>query len=164
MENPVVIPNLVRKVTELFAIDKEHQIDALDDIKAIAFGDGIIGSSIDQEPWKDQWWHELQTASFPRKTVSQLQIYNCPTLSLRQYLSHKVWHQKLLDRLRSARHLTQLAHDKNTNHLDIRAMELNQLSKGYEMMNSFLMPDSSEREKAMEDMYQRESEGGKHPL
>jgi hypothetical protein len=76
LETPVVIPNLVRTVTELFAIDKEHQIDALDNIKAIAFGDGISGSSIDQEPWKDQWWHELQTASFPRKTVSQLQIYN----------------------------------------------------------------------------------------
>jgi hypothetical protein len=43
-------------------------------------------------------------------------------------------------------------------------LELNQLSKGYEAMNNILMPDEAQRARMMNEMYQKESEGGKYPL
>lgn len=70
----------------------------------------------------------------------------------------------MLERLRSVQALTRLAHDKNTENLDLRAKELKKLSKGYQMMQDLLMPGKEERSGMMEDMYQRESEGGRHAL
>lgn len=81
-----------------------------------------------------------------------------------QYLSHKRYHQRLLERLRSVRELTQLAHDKNKEQLQRRAKELNILTAGYDMMKEVMMPNSAAQSEMMDCSYARESKGGRHPL
>ena len=159
----MVIPDLVQSCAQMLNSDWKDQFNGLDRLHAIALpvGDGTI---IDQEGWKEEWWNELCTASFPHKDASCFLIFKGLKLSFLRYGSHKQWHQRLLERLRSLRELTRLAHDKNTSHMDICALELNQLADGYNMMNHLLMPDSSDCARMMDDMHCKESEGGRHPL
>ena len=165
MKHPVTIPYLVEKCAAFLSVNQEDQNEALDVLQGMAFKDGMKATNIDQEKWKEEWWNELEAASFPCQDVSSLIKFNGPTLrQISQYLSHKRKRQKLLDRLRSVQELTRLAHEKNTENLDLRAKELSKLSKGYQMMNELLMPDKFERSRMMEDLYEQESEGGRHPL
>ena len=62
------------------------------------------------------------------------------------------------------RELTARAQEMNTSHLDSCAMELNQLSDGYNLMNNMLMPDSEKLAGIMDNLYLKESAGGQHPL
>ena len=72
LERPMVIPDLIRKTTKLFYIvNPEARINSLDGLKATALADG---STIDHVGWEDEWWNELESATFPQKNVSYFPI------------------------------------------------------------------------------------------
>jgi hypothetical protein len=63
-------------------IDDEDQIEGLDVLRKEAFQDGNKASDIDQEHYKEEWWNELATATFPRQDVSLLLLTcNCQILT-----------------------------------------------------------------------------------
>lgn len=71
LEEPMHIPPLIRKCAHIFSVNKcEDQMNGLDAIHTVAFYNGAVPSSIDQGEWKEQWWNELPTASFPQSDVS----------------------------------------------------------------------------------------------
>ena len=51
--------------------------------------------------------------------------------------------------------MTRRAAGENSVHLNHQALELNQLTDGYNMMSKLLIPDNDERAKMMENLYNR---------
>ena len=62
-------------------IDEDAQIEGLDVLRQEAFQHGQKVTDIDQERYKEEWWNELATASFPCQDVSSLLPCNCQILT-----------------------------------------------------------------------------------
>jgi hypothetical protein len=131
---PAAVPFLVKKCAEFLMFNENDQIGVLDVLKGMAFKDSMKVTNINRERWKEEWWNELGTASFPCQDISGFPIIN-----------HKT--------------LTCLAHDKNTENLDLQAKELKKLSKGYKMMQDLLMPGEDERLGMMQELSPRADMG-----
>jgi hypothetical protein len=67
---PAAVPFLVKGCAAFLMLDDNNQIEALDELKGIAFKDGMKPTDIDQGRWKEEWWNELEAASFPCQDVS----------------------------------------------------------------------------------------------
>jgi hypothetical protein len=71
---PAAVPFLVEKCAAFLMLDENNQIEALDELKGMAFKDSMKPTDINQGRWNEEWWNELGAASFPCQDVSGFPI------------------------------------------------------------------------------------------
>jgi hypothetical protein len=70
--NAITIPDLVKKAFEMVKPDDRQELKSLQELYDFAVSHGGLPEVVDPKGWEEEWWNDLQRASFPCYDVSPL--------------------------------------------------------------------------------------------
>ena len=70
--NAITIPDLVKKAFEMVRPEDRQESESLQELYDFAVNHGGLPEVVDPKGWEEEWWNDLQRASFPSYDVSPL--------------------------------------------------------------------------------------------